>query len=50
MKLRSIAFACLAAALVSAQTPSASVTGRITDSTGAAMPGVAVVITNIDTN
>lgn len=33
-----------------AQTPSASVVGRVTDSTGAVIPGIAVRITNLDTN
>ena len=43
------AFLILACA-VSAQTPSASVVGRVTDATGAVVPGVSVKITNLDTN
>ncbi len=38
------AFTCLA------QTPSGSVVGRVTDSTGAVVPGVAITITSLDTN
>ncbi len=33
-----------------AQTPTASVVGRVTDPTGAVVPGVSVKITNLDTN
>jgi len=33
-----------------AQTPSASIVGRITDGTGAVVPGVAITVTNLDTN
>jgi hypothetical protein len=33
-----------------AQTPSASVVGRVTDATAAVIPGVAVKVTNLDTN
>lgn len=40
-------FACLAAL---SQTPSASVVGRVTDATGSVIPGVAVKVTNLDTN
>src|SRR5215510_13620713 len=40
----------LAAVTVSAQTPSASVTGRVTDATGAVFPGAIVKVTNLDTN
>src|SRR6266481_5084038 len=35
---------------VTAQTPSASVVGRVVDLTGAVIPGVAVKISNLDTN
>ena len=35
---------------LNAQTPSASVVGRVTDSSGAVIPGVAVKVTNLDTN
>jgi outer membrane receptor protein involved in Fe transport len=35
---------------LNAQQPSASVVGRVTDTTGAVIPGVAVKITNLDTN
>jgi hypothetical protein len=44
------ACALLAAGALWAQTPSASVVGRVTDATGAVVPGVAVKITNLDTN
>ena len=33
-----------------AQTPSASVVGRVTDPTGAVVPGVTVKVTNVETN
>ena len=33
-----------------AQAPSASVVGRVVDASGAVVPGVAVKITNLDTN
>ena len=39
-----------AAAGAAAQTSSASVVGRVTDATGAVIPGVAIKITNLDTN
>ncbi len=39
----------LAAAAI-AQTPSASVVGRVTDSTGAVIPAVAVTVRNLETN
>src|SRR5438270_13035538 len=32
------------------QTPSASVVGRVVDATGAIIPGVAIKISNLDTN
>ncbi len=38
------------AAVLTGQTPSASVVGRVTDPTGAVVPGVSVKITNLDTN
>jgi len=38
------------ALIVRAQTPTASVVGRITDPTGAVAPGVTVKVTNLDTN
>src|SRR5260370_34810068 len=37
-------------ASLNAQQPSASVVGRVTDATGAVIPGVAIKITNLDTN
>ncbi len=40
----------LAAASMFAQAPTASVVGRVTDATGAVIPGVAITITNLDTN
>ena len=33
-----------------AQAPTASLVGRVTDSTGAVIPGVTIKITNLDTN
>ncbi|MBM3815122.1 MAG: TonB-dependent receptor [Acidimicrobiia bacterium] len=48
---RQVSLFCLAAAApVFAQTPSASVVGRISDATGAVIPGVSVKVTNLDTN
>jgi outer membrane receptor protein involved in Fe transport len=42
---------CVAAgAAAFAQTPSASVVGRITDATGGVVPGVPVTVTSLDTN
>lgn len=38
------------ACYVHGQTPTASVVGRITDATGAVIPGVTVKVTNLDTN
>src|SRR6185503_16798782 len=35
---------------LNAQQPSASVVGRVTDATGAVIPGVVIKITNLDTN
>src|SRR5207245_8103183 len=40
----------LSAATAAGQTSSASVVGRVTDPTGAVVPGVTVKITNLDTN
>jgi len=40
----------ISACLALAQTPSASVVGRITDATGAVIPGVTVKVTNLDTS
>src|SRR5262245_41908373 len=39
----------LAAVTVSAQTPSAGLTGRVTDATGAVFPGAIIKVTNLDT-
>ncbi len=44
-----LALAAMGASLA-AQTPSASVIGRITDPTGAVIPGVSVTVLNLDTN
>src|SRR5881397_2313708 len=38
------------AALLTAQTPSSSVVGRVTDPAGAVIPGVSIKVTNLDTN
>ena len=44
-------FLALAASAVAwAQAPAASVVGRVTDSTGAVIPGVEVTVTNLATN
>lgn len=48
MKLFALAAVCAVAAL--AQTPSASVVGRVTDPTGSVVPGVSIKVTNLDTN
>ena len=40
----------LVASAAFAQTPTASVVGRVTDASGAVLPGVTVIITNPDTN
>ena len=40
----------LAAGCAAAQTPSASVVGRVTDPTGAVIPGVSIKVINLDTN
>ena len=51
MKIYALVFALLLVAVtVSAQTPSAGVTGRVTDATGAVVPGATIKITNLDTN
>lgn len=51
MRVVSTAFAVLSlCTILHSQTPSASVVGRVTDSTGAVIPGVAIKITNLDTN
>ena len=55
MKIYSSVLAILAAFLVAtsaafAQTPTASVVGRVTDSSGAVLPGVTITIKNPDTN
>ncbi|MBL8217655.1 MAG: TonB-dependent receptor [Bryobacterales bacterium] len=48
--MRSVAiFFYFISALLS-QTPSASITGRVTDATAAVIPGVAVTVKNVDTN
>ena len=44
------AAAVLCACSVYGQTPTASVVGRITDATGAVIPGVTIKVTNLDTN
>jgi outer membrane receptor protein involved in Fe transport len=51
MKLFTIVTLLVAAAVsATAQTPSASVVGRVTDPTGAVMPAVSMRIINLDTN
>lgn len=51
MKIFTLTFLMLLAAITTAaQTPTAGVTGRITDTTGAAVPGATIKITNLDTN
>ena len=51
MRLFTAAIIATAAAVAAfAQTPSASVVGRVADPTGAVIPGVIVKITNLDTN
>lgn len=49
---RSLSFCALllAASAALSQTPSASVVGRITDATGAVIPGVTVKVANVETN
>lgn len=49
MKTYALALALLLAAVtVTAQTPTAGVTGRVTDATGAVVPGVIILITNVE--
>jgi outer membrane receptor protein involved in Fe transport len=43
-------FVALAAAACQGQTPSGSVVGRVTDPSGAIIPGVTVVVTSVETN
>ncbi|MFN0111314.1 MAG: carboxypeptidase regulatory-like domain-containing protein [Blastocatellia bacterium] len=51
MKTYALVFALLLAAITaSAQTPTAGVTGRVTDATGAVVPGAIIRITNVATN
>ncbi len=50
MRFTLVALLFLCAAPAAGQTSSASVVGRVTDPTGAVIPGVAVTITNLDTN
>ncbi len=51
MKNYALAFVLLLAALTaSAQTPSAGVTGRVTDANGAVIAGATIKVTNLDTN
>ena len=51
MKIYALVFALLLSAMaVSAQTPTAGITGRVTDVTGAVVPGATIKVTNIDTN
>ncbi len=49
-RIRHFVVALLAALPMAAQTPSATVVGRVTDPTGAVVPGAAVRIANLDTN
>lgn len=48
--IRVLLVAALGAVSALAQTSTASVVGRVTDPTGALIPGVAITITNVDTN
>ncbi len=43
-------FLCLIAATAVAQTPTAGVTGRVTDAAGAVVPGATIKVTNLATN
>jgi len=49
-RLRQVFLLLLAGLAAYSQTPSASVVGRITDATGAVIPGVSVKVTNLGTN
>jgi len=49
-RIRNSLFFLITAVAAYSQTPSASVLGRITDATGAVIPGVTVKVTNLDTN
>ncbi len=49
-RLALLMFFLFSAVSLVAQTPSASVVGRVVDATGAVIPGVAVRVTNLDTN
>ncbi|MGH9719635.1 MAG: carboxypeptidase-like regulatory domain-containing protein, partial [Bryobacteraceae bacterium] len=51
MKLQTAVVVLLSlASAVLAQTPSATVVGRVTDPAGAVIPNVTVKVTNVDTN
>lgn len=51
MKIYALIIALLVATLtVAAQTPTAGVTGRVTDATGAVVPGATIKVANVDTN
>lgn len=41
---------CVVTICLNAQTPTASVVGRVVDPSGAVVPGVAVKVTSVDTN
>ncbi|MBN8729633.1 MAG: carboxypeptidase regulatory-like domain-containing protein [Acidobacteria bacterium] len=48
--LRGLLLSCFTACAVLAQAPSASIVGRVTDASGAVIPGVPITVTNLDTN
>ncbi|MBL8172801.1 MAG: carboxypeptidase regulatory-like domain-containing protein, partial [Acidobacteria bacterium] len=51
MKKPILAFALLLAAITAfAQTPTAGITGRVTDANGAVVPGATIKVTNLATN
>src|SRR5262245_50641634 len=50
MRLVLAALCAVTFGMLLAQTPSANVVGRVTDPTGAVIPGVAIQVTNLDTN
>src|SRR5689334_20718563 len=51
MRICPLIFGSMLATLsVSAQTPSAGLTGRVTDTTGAVFPGAIIKVTNLDTD